>query len=44
MSELTRLQGQRIEGMVVRLAGESGMRWPGPDSEVMIAGPPLEGC
>ena len=27
--ELTRLQGQRLEGMLVRLAGESGTRWPG---------------
>ena len=27
--ELTRLQGQRIEGMLARLAGESGTRWPG---------------
>jgi hypothetical protein len=40
--ELTRLQGQRIEGMLARLAGEvrDALAWP--DSDVTVAGRPLD--
>ena len=40
--ELTRLQGQRIEGMLARLAGEVRDALARPDSGVTVAGRPLE--
>ena len=40
--ELTRLQGQRIEGMLARLAGEVRDALARPDSDVTVAGRPLE--
>ena len=40
--ELTRLQGQRIEGMLTRLAGKIRDALAGPTSDVMVAGRPLE--
>ena len=40
--ELTRLQGQRIEGMLARLAGEVRDALARPDSSVTVAGRPLE--
>jgi hypothetical protein len=40
--ELTRLQGQRIEGMLTQLAGEVRDALPRPDSDVTVAGRPLE--
>jgi hypothetical protein len=40
--ELTRLQGQRIEGMLARLAREVRDALPRPDSGVTVAGRPLE--
>ena len=40
--ELTRLQGQRIEGMLARLAGEVRDALARPDSDVTVAGWPLE--
>ena len=39
--ELTRLQGQRIEGMLARLAGEIRDALARPDSDVTVAGRPL---
>jgi len=39
--ELTRLQGQRIEGMLARLAGEVRNALARLDSDVMVAGRPL---
>ena len=39
--ELTRLQGQRIEGMLARLAGEVRDALARPDSGVTVAGRPL---
>ena len=39
--ELTRLQGQRIEGMLARLAGEVRDALLRPDSDVTVAGRPL---
>ena len=40
--ELTRLQGQRIEGMLARLAGEVRDALARPGSRVTVAGRPLE--
>jgi hypothetical protein len=40
--ELTRLQGQRIEGMLARLAGQVQDALARPDSDVTVAGWPLE--
>jgi hypothetical protein len=40
--ELTRLQGQRIEGMLARLAGDVRNTLARPDSAVTVAGRPLE--
>ena len=40
--ELTRLQGQRIEGMLARLAAEVRDALARPDSDVTVAGRPLE--
>ena len=40
--ERTRLQGQRIEGMLARLAAEVRDALPRPDSGVTVAGWPLE--
>ena len=40
--ELTRLQGQRIEGMLLRLPREVRDALARPDSEVTVAGRPLE--
>ncbi len=40
--ELTRLQGERIEGMLARLADEVRDARARPDSEVTVAGRPLE--
>ena len=40
--ELTRLQGQRFEGMLARLAGEVRDALARPDSGVTVAGRPLE--
>ena len=40
--ELTRLQGQRIEGMLARLAGEVRDALARPGSDVTVAGRPLE--
>jgi len=40
--ELTRLQGQRIEGMFARLAGEVRDALARPDSDVTVAGWPLQ--
>ena len=39
--ELTRLQGQRIEGMLARLPGEIRAALAQPDSDVTVAGRPL---
>ena len=39
--ELTRLQGQRIEGMLVQLAGEVRDALARPDGDVTVAGRPL---
>ena len=40
--ELTRLQAQRIEGMLARLAGEIRDALARPESDVTVAGRPLE--
>jgi hypothetical protein len=40
--ELTRLQGQRIEGILARMAGEVRDALARPDSDVTVAGRPLE--
>jgi hypothetical protein len=40
--ELTRLQGQRLEGMLARLAGEARDALARPDSGVTVAGRPLD--
>ena len=40
--ELTRLQGQRIEGMLARLAADVRDALPRPDGHVTVAGWPLE--
>ena len=40
--ELTRLQSQRIEGMLARLVGEVRAALTPPDSDVTVAGRPLE--
>ena len=40
--ELTQLQGQRIEGMLARLAGEVRDALARPDGDVTVAGRPLE--
>jgi hypothetical protein len=39
--ELTRLQGQRIEGMLARLADQVRDALPRPDSSITVAGRPL---